>query len=76
MKKEKDLEGLALSQSNDIQPSAIHNHDDVFGEITESGPNYRNVCLFFSSALFLLSFIIFLFILLVKCQTGSRLTPL
>lgn len=47
IKKEKDLEGLAPSQSNDIHPSAIHNHDDVFGEITESGPNYRNVCFFF-----------------------------
>lgn len=43
MKKEKDIEGLAPSQTNDVHPSAIHNHDDVFGEITESGPNYRNV---------------------------------
>lgn len=48
MKNEKDLEGLAPSQSNDVHPSVIHNHDDVFGEITESGPNYRNVCIFFS----------------------------
>jgi hypothetical protein len=48
MKKEKDLEGL-----DDIHTSPVHNHDDVFGEITESGPNYRNVCFFFSFSLFL-----------------------
>mgnify|MGYP006988605051 CR=1 FL=1 len=45
IKHEKDIEGLALSQSNDVHNSAIQNHDDVFGEITDSGPNYRNVCL-------------------------------
>lgn len=38
-KKEKDVEGL----DNDVQQSPINNHDDVFGEISESGPNYRNV---------------------------------
>ncbi|KAI2765401.1 hypothetical protein DTO012A8_9378 [Penicillium roqueforti] len=43
IKNEKDLEGLDPSQSREIQNSHINNHDDVFGEITESGPNYRNV---------------------------------
>ncbi|KAG0155718.1 hypothetical protein PDIDSM_2891 [Penicillium digitatum] len=43
IKHEKDIEGLALPQSNDVHNSAIQNHDDVFGEITDSGPNYRNV---------------------------------
>ncbi|KAJ5803944.1 uncharacterized protein N7518_000247 [Penicillium psychrosexuale] len=43
IKSEKDLEGLDPSQSREIQNSHINNHDDVFGEITESGPNYRNV---------------------------------
>lgn len=55
MKKEKDLEGLAPSPSNDVQTSAIHNHDDVFGEITESGPNYRNVCFSFVMYFFVFS---------------------
>jgi hypothetical protein len=44
MKKEKDLEGLGTSPSqNDLDPSSDIAHDDVFGEITEHGPNYRNV---------------------------------
>ncbi|CAG8000163.1 unnamed protein product [Penicillium olsonii] len=38
LKKEKDLECL-----DDVQQSAITNHDDVFGEISEGGPNYRSV---------------------------------
>lgn len=41
LKKEKDLECL-----DDVQQSAITNHDDVFGEISEGGPNYRSVRLF------------------------------
>ena len=35
--KEKDLEGL------DVQHTPASNHDDVFGELSEGGPNYRNV---------------------------------
>lgn len=35
--KEKDLEGL------DGQHTPASNHDDVFGELSEGGPNYRNV---------------------------------
>lgn len=42
IKKEKDLEGL----DDDVQHSPINNHDDVFGELSDSGPNYRNVRLF------------------------------
>ncbi|OGE56961.1 hypothetical protein PENARI_c002G02369 [Penicillium arizonense] len=38
MKKE-DLEGL----DQDIHNAPVMAHDDVFGEITEGGPNYRNV---------------------------------
>ena len=41
LKKEKDLECL-----DDVQQSAITNHDDVFGEISEGGPNYRSVRLY------------------------------
>ncbi|CAI7666337.1 unnamed protein product [Penicillium bialowiezense] len=37
MKNEKDLEGL------DGQHNPASNHDDVFGELSEGGPNYRNV---------------------------------
>ena len=40
MKKE-DLEGL----DQDVHNAPVMAHDDVFGEITEGGPNYRNVCL-------------------------------
>lgn len=36
MKNEKDLEGL-----DGHTPAS--NHDDVFGELSEGGPNYRNV---------------------------------
>ena len=47
MKHEKDLEGLektsTTSHPNDTQHNAVQTHDDVFGEITEHGPNYRNV---------------------------------
>ena len=64
MKKEKDLEGL-----DDIHTSPVHNHDDVFGEITESGPNYRNVCFYVSISLFL-------FFFSIKSPIGSELTPL
>ncbi|KAJ5317971.1 hypothetical protein N7508_002479 [Penicillium antarcticum] len=35
----KDLEGL----DQDLQNVPVMAHDDVFGEITEGGPNYRNV---------------------------------
>ena len=54
IKYEKDLEGLDPSKSREIQNSPMNNHDDVFGEITESGPNYRNVCFFPSFLPFLL----------------------
>ncbi|KAJ5775215.1 uncharacterized protein N7511_000226 [Penicillium nucicola] len=37
--KKKDLEGL----DTDVQDAPVMAHDDVFGEITEGGPNYRNV---------------------------------
>ena len=47
-KKEKDIEGLTPSENSDPHHQ-VQNHDDVFGEITESGPNYRNVCSFFPS---------------------------
>lgn len=67
IKNEKDLEGLDPSQSREIQNSHINNHDDVFGEITESGPNYRNVCSFFSS------FLPFLF---YGMSNWVKLTPL
>ncbi|KAJ5146366.1 uncharacterized protein N7515_000930 [Penicillium bovifimosum] len=44
MKKEKDLEGLGTSPlRNELDHSSDIAHDDVFGEITEHGPNYRNV---------------------------------
>lgn len=42
IEKEKDLEGL----DGDVQHSPINNHDDVFGELSDSGPNYRNVRFF------------------------------
>ncbi|KAJ5575696.1 hypothetical protein N7535_002622 [Penicillium sp. DV-2018c] len=41
MKKEKDLEGLSTPPLHDHSSDIAH--DDVFGEITEHGPNYRNV---------------------------------
>lgn len=69
MKKEKDLEGLAPSKSHDIHQNPVQNHDDVFGEITESGPNYRNVCFFVSS-------FHFSFFFSIKCTIGSELTTL
>jgi len=28
------------------QPGDVHVSDDVFGEVGEDGPNYRNVCLY------------------------------
>ncbi|KAJ5958229.1 Amino acid transporter transmembrane [Penicillium vulpinum] len=43
MKKEKDLEDVVPSNSYDTHHNPPQNHDDVFGEITDSGPNYRNV---------------------------------
>jgi hypothetical protein len=45
IKKEKDLEGL----DEDVQQSSIDSRDDVFGELSDSGPNYRNVRFFFIS---------------------------
>lgn len=31
-------------QDNEHQLGELQTHDAVFGEITEYGPNYRNVC--------------------------------
>lgn len=42
-------EGLGLhphpSQIGEVQDTETPTYDAVFGEITEGGPNYRNVCL-------------------------------
>jgi hypothetical protein len=47
MFKKEDLEQPATEPSQAIgvyhDPSV--NHDAVFGEITEEGPNYRDVCI-------------------------------
>jgi hypothetical protein len=32
------------SQTGQIFEDQTYTHDAVFGEITEEGPNYRNVC--------------------------------
>lgn len=46
---EHDPEGLGLhphlSQIGEVQDTETPTYDAVFGEITEGGPNYRNVCL-------------------------------
>lgn len=48
-KDEHDPEGLGLhphpSQIGEVQDTETPTYDAVFGEITEDGPNYRNVCL-------------------------------
>lgn len=43
-----DPEGLAptLSHTGEVTESKIIEHDAVFGDITEDGPNYRNVCVY------------------------------
>lgn len=33
-----------------VEDGQSHVHDAVFGEITEEGPNYRNVCILASCA--------------------------
>lgn len=52
-KKEPDPEALTntSSQIGEVQGLSVSAHDAVFGEITESGPNYRSVC---DSQIFLL----------------------
>lgn len=51
----KKRESMSKDEPNDLtqQPSQLgegeirdgYTHDAVFGEITEGGPNYRNVCI-------------------------------
>lgn len=66
-KKESDLEGLektsTTSHPNDGQHNAVQAHDDVFGEITEHGPNYRNVRFIFP---------VWFLVLLLCCRTRKQ----
>lgn len=41
---ESDGSGPTPMQLEDLQDNTPIRHDAVFGEITEDGPNYRNVC--------------------------------
>lgn len=43
-KKQDDSLSPVPSQTGQIFENQTYVHDAVFGEITEEGPNYRNVC--------------------------------
>lgn len=44
LSEKKQEEGLAPTMSHPQGEVIEGSHDAVFGEITEDGPNYRNVC--------------------------------
>lgn len=47
MKTRDDVEDLATVPSHigEVHDDPTQAHDAVFGEITDKGPNYRNVCI-------------------------------